>query len=153
MHGLKWSKISCEYVSEVAKPMVWEERGSAIACQPYISGKQLHHVQRLIGKVDVVVTDSPLLLGCIYGRDLPGEFYQYLIKQFQEMNNLNFLLKRTCDYDPKGRMQTEEESDKVHIQLEGLLQKLNINYMTADSTIDCYIPIVNIISRNLALSN
>lgn len=152
MHGLKWNKISCEYVSEVAKPMVWEDRGSAIACQPYISGKQLHHLQRLIGKVDVIVTDSPLLLGCVYGsRDLPGEFFQYIIKQFELMNNLNFLLKRTCEYDPRGRLQTDNESDLVYVQLESLLNKLNINYMKSDATIDCYMSIVNIIIRNLAL--
>jgi hypothetical protein len=59
---LKVRGITAEYISEFAKDLVWEERHHALGYQPYLSAKQIYRIQRVIGKVPVIITDSPILL-------------------------------------------------------------------------------------------
>ena len=68
---LKMAGIDAEYVTEFAKDKVWENNTEAFKCQFYISGKQAFRISRCFGKVDVIITDSPIVLGKIYA-DLIG---------------------------------------------------------------------------------
>ena len=63
---LKWEGIDCELVTEFAKELVWEQRHDTFRNQIYIFGKQHQMVFRVLGKVDVVVTDSPFILSAVY---------------------------------------------------------------------------------------
>jgi len=63
----KKNKLNIELVTEYAKDLVWEERNNILKDQLYILAKQNRRLERLRNKgIDVVVTDSPLLLGKIY---------------------------------------------------------------------------------------
>ena len=62
--------VNTELVTEFAKDLTWEERKDALKNQLYVSGNQAFRLSRLNGKVDVVITDSPLPLGLFY---LPKE--------------------------------------------------------------------------------
>lgn len=132
-HYLKLANINAEYVSEYAKNLVYEDRGKTLECQPYVFGKQLRDLERVIGQVDVAITDSPILLSRYYGERYckdryPASFFQFVTEQFKAMPALNYYIERVKPYNPKGRNQTEGESDEVAEQLRDLLDRENILY-------------------------
>jgi hypothetical protein len=82
-------------------------------------------MHRLINKVDYIITDSPLLLSLYYGSKLEynEEFSNLVIKVFNSYKNFNYFITRDKPYNPKGRMQTEKESDELSIKLRKLLMQ------------------------------
>ena len=128
-HLLKVNGVNCEYVTEFAKDLTWEKRHLTLKSQPYIFGKQLRNIERLLGQVEVIVTDSLLLLSVFYGRkyaNYPESFYQGIIDIVSELNSINYLLTRVKKYNPMGRNQTEQESDEIAKELFQLLEKLEV---------------------------
>jgi len=103
---------SVELVHEVAKDYTWEHRNVALNCQPLIFGKQLFRLEKLLGQVEYVVTDSPILLSAIYGNE-GYEWVRYVCHKFKSMKNINYYINRVKDYNPVGRNQTEGESDEI----------------------------------------
>jgi hypothetical protein len=116
---LKMLGVNAELTSEYAKDKTWEGNMKAIACQPYIFGNQVYRIDRCIDDVDVIVTDSPLLLSLFYNRDEAIEpyFTQLVEAKFNEYENLNFFLIRNKVYNPVGRNQTETEATEIDEQV------------------------------------
>lgn len=122
--------IKCELVTEFAKDLTWAERFKDMRVQPYIFGKQLLKIERLIGKVDVIITDSPLLLSLIYTTEKwPPSYSQSVYEIYNGHNNYNFLLHRNWEYSSVGRNQTEKEATEIHEKIEGLLHGYNVHYV------------------------
>jgi nicotinamide riboside kinase len=119
---LKWAGVNCEMAPEFAKEKVWEESFGILDNQIYIFGKQLHAIKRVENKVDVVITDSPLLFSTIYGRDECTEFHALVKKVALDFNRMNILLKRIKPFNPAGRMQDEDSAKALD---EEILQMLN----------------------------
>jgi hypothetical protein len=113
-HRLKLYGVNVEEVTEYAKDLTWEGREYALSNQVYVFAKQLKRMDMLMGKVDVVITDSPLLLSCFYGRlDLPDCFFE-MVKWFADHPfRMDYFIERVKPYNPVGRNQTEEQSDKM----------------------------------------
>jgi hypothetical protein len=107
---LKWKNIDCEMVTEYAKDKVWEGSLSVLDNQIYVTGKQYHRLKRLNGKVDIIITDSPILLGLIYGDKEPAAFKDLLIEYHNSFNNLNVFLRRDKPFHQNGRIHNEEGS-------------------------------------------
>lgn len=131
-YKLKSAGINCEYVQEYAKDKTWQDDMFTLTCQPYITGKQLYRQHRLIGKVDVVVTDSPIILGSVYGGAYTGPaFDQWLLEAFNSFDNTNIFLNRDLTnhpYNQAGRSQTLEEAIKVDEVTQKLLDNYQIGY-------------------------
>ena len=127
---LKLAGINAELVTEFAKDKVWEESKAVFENQVYLFGKQYFRMSRVDGKVDVVVTDSPLLLSSYYNKDeivLGEEFDKLVTKVAKSYDNINIFINRVKPYNPKGRFQTEEESDLVCIELMDFLKNHNVD--------------------------
>ncbi len=128
-YELKQKGVLIELVTEVAKDLVWSQRAQCIKCQPLIFGKQLYRIERLIDKVDYVVTDSPFLLSALYGKELyPESFIQAVIDIFNSFDNTNFYLSRNKPYVEVGRMQNETEAKGIDWAVQQFLEQRSIPY-------------------------
>lgn len=125
--GLKNVGISAELVTEFAKECAWEGRTGPLSCQPYVFGEQLWRTERLRDKgVEVVVTDSPLLLNAVYAPPgTPTAFLEtvwaYHRRQATGGRQLNVFLRRVKRYDPRGRFQTADEASELDGRILELL--------------------------------
>lgn len=146
---LKMRGINAELVTEFAKDKVWEGSKAVFENQAYIFGKQYFRISRCADQVDVIVTDSPLLLSILYNNDedLGGTFDAVVRKVAKKYNSKNYYLKRVKDYNPSGRFQTEEESDEIAIELKRLLDREGVEYKVRRGDFIGYEQIVEDIMR------
>lgn len=134
---LKMAGINAEYVTEFAKDKTWEENQKVLNCQFYISGKQAFRLARVYGKVDVAVTDSPIILGSFYTDEeyiktaCIGEDGKY-------KNQLNYFIERRKAYNPAGRNQTEDEAKEIDVKVRAMLDKLGKHYVSVEGTLEGY---------------
>ena len=148
---LKMRGINAELVTEFAKDKVWEESKAVFNNQAYIFGKQYFRISRCADKVDVVITDSPLLLSLVYNHDpvLGEDFNNVVRKVMNSYNCKNYFLARTKAYNPVGRFQTEEESDAIADEILDLLNKEQLPYTISTGDVAGYDAIVDDILRIL----
>lgn len=127
---LKLTGVNCEMALEYAKDKVWENSLDVLDDQIYVFGKQLHRLNRLKNKVDVIITDSPILLSIIYNKEASNYLDDLVIEQFHKFNNLNYYVVRDETFNTKGRLQNHEESMEKDIEIKTLLNEHNISYTT-----------------------
>lgn len=128
-YKLKSMGVDAEYVSEYAKDKVWEGHDMVFKDSCYIFGHQHFRLARVYGKVDVVVTDAPLFISAFYADDeVKRELTSiaYKTNGRYSANSLSYFLNRVKEYNPNGRFQTEEESDKVSCGIKNFLAELKI---------------------------
>lgn len=149
---LKMRGVNAELVTEYAKDKVWEESKAVFENQAYIFGKQYFRISRCAKKVDVVITDSPLLLSLIYNNDpVLGEEFNALVRKVMDSYDCkNYYLHRVKEYNPVGRFQDEAGSDKIGNEIMDLLDKEDISYISVAGDQQGYDVIVNDIMEMLA---
>lgn len=121
---LKTRDYEVEFVNEFVKTWTYTGRSVNKFGQYFIFGTETEQQQRLFNKVDYVIADSPVLLTAFYqhyywGSDsliIPTkEFYQFAEEEGVKV--VNIFIDRKFKYNPKGRFQTEEQSDEVRQEL------------------------------------
>ena len=144
---LKMAGIDSELVTEYAKDRVWQGDQFVLQhCQLYVTGKQCLKVARLLGKVDVIITDSPIAVGAMYTDEKPyQDVCLYEAKKYK--NTFNIFVNRKKDYNPNGRNQTFEEAKAVDRKILDFLDSNGIEYITVDGTIEGYDSIVKMIIK------
>jgi len=119
---LKDMGIETELVREYVKHWAWNNRQVGEYDQLYLLGKQSQAEAQLYGKVDVIVTDSPVLLAGVYAKfrwDGVADYVDQAAKSFvrhAEGNcvcHANFVLRRDKPFNPEGRYETEEQSREI----------------------------------------
>lgn len=127
---LKKRGINAELASEYAKDLVWEKRWTAMDYQPYIFAKQAWRIERLMESVDVIVTDSPVLLSIVYGgRGATSAFAAFCVETFKGWRTANFFIDRgELAYAPQGRRQNEESANAVDKKIRDVLNSYRIPY-------------------------
>lgn len=136
---LKLHDVECELVTEFAKDLVWEERHKTFLDQQYIFGKQHHRLWRVANKVDVVITDSPLMLSPIYGeryKTTSKNFNNNVIDAVNKYNNYNIVLTRIKKYHTIGRNETEEEAKTIDIIIKQALTDYNMSWLELPGSLD-----------------
>ena len=138
---LKMQGVLCEYVTEYAKDMVWENRYNILNDQLYILAKQFRKINRINGEVDVIITDSPLINSIYYNQIIKNKSQRIngttLKRLIYELNskfdNIYYFIERNHKYEQQGRYQSESESIKVSQNIKSMLNKLNIPFTTLPS--------------------
>lgn len=141
---LKLAGIDCEYVSEFAKDKVWEDNSEVFKNQFYVTGKQAFKISRCFGKVDVIITDSPILLGALYAPETSPMLKEAIKEEFNKYgdSNCNIFLKRIKPYNANGRFQTEDEAKGIDTEVKEFLDANKYEYDIYDGTKDGYDKIV-----------
>lgn len=127
---LKLHGVNAELVTEFAKDLTWEQRYKTLENQYYIWAKQYHRMWRLRDNVDVIITDSPLVLSLMYG-EICDTHRQTVLDTFRNtFDNMNYFLNRVKEYNPKGRNQTEQQARGIDNTVQQMLQNNDITYKT-----------------------
>ena len=128
-HVLKTRGVVCEYAPEYAKDLCWEERSVALGNQPLILGKQFNRLWRLIGKVEVVITDAPLLLAITYNNGKLKALDALALELHNSFDNMNYFISRVKKYSTAGRNQTELEARVLDVAVEKMLMDNGIPHL------------------------
>lgn len=118
---LKQRGVSCELITEYVKSWAW--RGAAIGPfdDVYITAKQLRRESACYGRVDYIITDSPIGLGAvfesIYGR---GSLMMHALCNDLRARQLaagirimDLMVQRTKPYVQAGRWEDESKAHQV----------------------------------------
>lgn len=130
---LKWEGRNIELITEYAKDKVWENSLDVLTNQVYVFGKQHQRIHRLKGQVEVVLTDAPLLLSLVYGRDNP-DLVELVLRENAANPNLNIFLERRKAYNPKGRLQDEAGARELDRQIREMLDAAGQEYRVFPGT-------------------
>lgn len=121
-----------EYVGEYAKELVWDGRADlldgTVTKQRAVYAEQKRRIDRLVGKVDFIVTDSPPLLSKTYLKERNAQFEQEIVDDFRGYNNFCIFVERGAHYEQEGRLQTEAESKELDKSIKKLLEEHGIFY-------------------------
>lgn len=156
-YKLKLWGYNAELVSEYAKDLVYEGRLD-VMCeeQDYIFAEQHKRIYRHMGDVDVLITDSPLLLSLIYipehwmhskDHGYVEAFNNLVIATDLQYDCISVFLERPDSYASDGRAQTLAESIDKDNEIKVMLDSNNIAYHTLKTDANVANEIVDIIRK------
>lgn len=131
---LKMMGKDVELVQEYAKDMVWENRSNILEDQLYIFAKQHRRLKRLVGKVEYIVTDSPITLGIEYMEE--GNFESLkplMLEAHNSFNNANYMLNRQTKYNTIGRYHSEEQARELDEAFVKMLTDYQFPFVYVDT--------------------
>ena len=134
-YHMKLAHENVELVREYVKLLAWQGIKPGQYDQVNIFGEQCKLEHSLYGKVDYIITDSPIVLAPIYevyyhGDSMMEEAAIKLLSKSaaNEVQQLNIILERTKDYDEKGRYQTLEQAKEVDKMVVEFLDRHGMSY-------------------------
>lgn len=141
---MKMKGLHVELVREYVKLWAWGGRKVRKEDQIYLLGKQSAYESMLYGKVDYIVTDSPVLLAGVYAEWHNGKDGEYVtaaansfVEQAQRVSEVevrNYMLTRSGPFDTRGRWESEEEAISLDGFLELYLERNNHPYQVVGGT-------------------
>lgn len=158
---LKEEGYNVEYVQEFAKTLTWEKNYEALKHQCYVTGTQQYAQNMLLGQVEAIITDSPILVGLMYYDEqnirIRKAFTDYIVESFKAQNNLTFYIKRLKEYNPSGRNQSEDEAKEIDERVMSLLNNHDIPYTSIrgnrDGLIGAFGMVTKILDENRRKDN
>lgn len=127
---LKKQGVDAEYVPEYAKELVRRDMLDVLQNQAAVTREQISRIRCLLGTCDVIVTDSPILLGSVYavGKAVPDSFDDELNLEYKSMSNIDVFVIRNKHYDVRGRLETAEQARKIDRDVLELLTSRDIKF-------------------------
>lgn len=126
-YELKKLGYSCGLVTEMATELVYDEAFNVMNDQIYLFGEQWHRTNRMLGKVDYIVTDSPFLLNIIYDRSNDEPLHELVLSKIAAIPSYNYFVKRGEDFSEGGRVHNLEQSKEKDKEIISLCEQNYIN--------------------------
>jgi hypothetical protein len=126
---------------EYAKERVWQKDMFVFEQQNYIGAKQAMRIARLQGKVDVIVTDAPLIMNTAYvkGYSYEKPYIEMMTIMHNSVDHLDVFVKRVKPYLAAGRHQDEAGAKQLDGEILDILKSVSgENYITIDGSKDGY---------------
>ncbi len=131
-YEMKMANKKVELVTEYAKELFYSDVLHIYTpyCQELIFTEQAHRIQRLKGKVDFAIVDSPLPLSFVYGQPKPTdpEFHALVMATYRQYDNVNFFIDRPDTFEEGGRMQDLQDSIEIDRKIFAVMDKYDILY-------------------------
>lgn len=139
MAHFKTHGISCEYTGEYAKEKVWDDHLKIFDNQLLVFAQQQHRLHRLVGKVEYIITDSPLVQFVYYlneftpdhekGSDRFLAFKILIWAEFHSFTNINFFMQRPSEFSNEGRYQDVKKALKIDSEMREVLETGEVPYV------------------------
>lgn len=125
-YELKRIGYDCGLVTEMATELVYDEAFNVMNDQIYLFGEQWHRTFRMLGKVDFIVTDSPLLMNIVYNHFKDEDFDKFIYSRIHKLKSLDFFINRSDAFSKVGRIHNLEQSKEVDKTIKELAKNNDI---------------------------
>lgn len=127
---LKKAGFNVEYVPEYAKELVLENKTELLKDQQHVIDEQYRRLDRFRDSVDVIVTDSPLLLGQVYGEGrISAEYHNQIRSYYDSFDNFNLWVTRGNEaYQQAGRVESAEQAKELDGRIMSMIKANKIYY-------------------------
>lgn len=143
---MKKRNINCEYVAEYAKELAWKEDKLGLQDQFHVFGEQHFRLSSMVGKVDFLLCDSPLILGLLYApKHYPPDFHSTVWWAFNQYNNVNFFVNRRGTFNPAGRVHNLKQSKQKDEEIKMLLKFGMLTYTEIATDEDHVTPVLKVL--------
>ncbi len=150
-YRLKCLRTNVEFAGEYAKDLTWAKRHRDLEDQVYVFGKQQQRITRLAKDCDIIVADSPVLMGLVYATGYPSCFRETVAWRFRQFKSINFFVNRASPYDPVGRNQTEAEAREKDAEIRAVLEEFSVPFHEVYGSEDGLEEALRIIRENLSI--
>ena len=135
---LEHTQKNAEECSEWIKEKVYDGDAYPFENQIYTFAQQLRKQDAMDGKVDYIVSDSPLILSAFYGSDKYSrpEFNELVLAEFKRFNNLNVFIERPLGFQEEGRVHSQDESVAIDKRIKEYMNKHKIPFVTVQADKD-----------------
>lgn len=119
--------FSAEYVDEFAKGCAWDNNIDLLCDQNLQFTEQHRKLNRVNGKTQFVIMDSPLLLSNVYRTVYHSTMYSNTLDQLvyethSKYHNTNFLLSFHNRWTQTGRVQDQSQSQEIQDNIVAVLE-------------------------------
>jgi len=134
-YRMKRRGVKVELVREWVKKWAWEDRKIKNTDQYIIFASQLEEEKVLYGKVDYIITDSPIYVSPFYAWHYTGntDLIQAMDVAYELAERYPFFLSREKAYQQEGRYETEEQARDVDREMKEFMYTYGPAYVAVDA--------------------
>lgn len=151
---LKIRGYDIEHIPEYIKTWAHEGRKPVSYDQVYVFGKQLHKEDLTLRNVQLLITDSPIMLNVAFPAFYKLPFFEEVVsiaRRFdREYPSLNLFIERTVEYNQKGRYENHDQAKAFDEFLLGFLAE-NLALPLHKVRVDEFEKIVDLVENSINL--
>lgn len=131
-HMLKKRHWNAEIVTEYTKELILTNNRLALSDELLVFAEKYRRIKQL-QKVDIVITDSPLINSMVYGElqfgPVGAAFFETVARTF---DSIYFVVRRKGPYIPVGRMPDEAAAEAAGDSIVAHLRRMNVPWWSVD---------------------